>query len=327
MEKRVITIKSYPQVLVDRIPLPTWSVWFIIWSGVFIIDYWLSSDVQTHSHFTELGIIAFFFSLCVNLAVSNQILNGLYYDLKLFIDLDETQLQNWYEQRLKFMYTGMWPILFSIAFVIILEISGGSLVNEINSVDNTLLIFRAAYRIAGFFLLGLCLWSILNFMRLPSEVLRFKLKPKLPNLQGVGIQAIGGAFFKVAIIGALSFALLAATIYVSPLSDNLMILGWLAFGGATIIGLFLSPLFSIHRVMVAEKRIQLVSLSSLIQSALVRINDEPSPQNLQQLKEMFQLQKHLQDLDDWPFNSKMLWQLISVLLIPLMLVLIEIFLK
>lgn len=327
MEKRVITIKSFPQVLVNWIPLPTWSVWLLIWSGVFIVDYWLSADLQYHSHFTELGIIAFFFSLCVNLAVSNQILNSLYYDLKLFIDMGEDELQGWYDQKLKFMYTGLWPILFSIAFVTILEISGGALVNKINSFDSTLLIFRASYRIAGFFLLGLCLWSIINFMRLPSEVLRFKLKPKLPNLQGVGIQAIGGAFFKVAIIGALSFALLAATIYVSPLSDNLMILGWLAFGGATIIGLFLSPLFSIHRVMVTEKRTQLVSLSSLIQSALVRINDEPSPQNLQQLKEMFELQKHLQDLDDWPFNSKMLWQLISVLLIPLMLVLIEIFLK
>lgn len=51
---------------------------------------------------------------------------------------------------------------------------------------------------------------------------------------------------------------------------------------------------------------------------------DPSSENMQRLKELFELQGHLKNMNEWPFNVNTLWQLISALLIPLLLAVLEI---
>ena len=79
--------------------------------------------------------------------------------------------------------------------------------------------------------------------------------------------------------------------------------------------------------MALEKRQQLISFSKHLEEALSKSMDDPTPENMQQLKEMFGLQTYLKNLNDWPFNITSLWQLISSLLIPLLLVILQIIFK
>lgn len=236
-------------------------------------------------------------------------------------------MRAWYEEKLGLMFSGIAPLVFAGILAIAVEITAGHLVDVFNSFNETVLVFRKAYRVLGFFLLGLCLWSAFRFMLLPGQILRLKLKTRLPNLAGVGIQAIGQVFFRVATVAAVSFVILGITVFVSPLSSNLAVMVWLCFGAVCIVGLFLTPLAGIHQVMAREKRAQLITLSGHIERALSVSMENPTPNNLQALKEILELQRHIQDMNDWPFNTKMVWRLISVLLIPLLLVVLQIAFK
>ncbi|MEJ0054290.1 MAG: hypothetical protein WDN75_00725 [Bacteroidota bacterium] len=54
---------------------------------------------------------------------------------------------------------------------------------------------------------------------------------------------------------------------------------------------------------------------------------EPTSENIEKLKLMVELQLYLKGLNDWPFNMTAMWQLISALLIPLLLVILQIVFK
>jgi hypothetical protein len=51
----------------------------------------------------------------------------------------------------------------------------------------------------------------------------------------------------------------------------------------------------------------------------------PTPENMQRLKDYLELQQHLKNMNEWPFNVSTLWQLITALFIPVILALLEIF--
>lgn len=308
--------------------MPFWISWILIWTIIFSIDLYLSlGNVQAHSHFTELGVAAFCASVGINVGLSTKIMINLYQDLILFIDSKDQNLETWYTSKLKWMYEGAWPILAVVTFSILVELTAGQVINSYNQASESILYFRTGYRMFGFFLLGLSLWSIINFMRLPAQLLLFKFKLRLSNLSGIGLQALGNAFLKIALMGIGSFIILIFTIMVSPVHENAAILVWVALGGILIFSLFLFPQLGIHRIMAVEKRQQLISFSNHLEEALARSMKEPTSENMQKLKEMFDLQQYLKSLNDWPFNANAMWQLISALLIPLMLVILQIMFK
>jgi hypothetical protein len=96
-------------------------------------------------------------------------------------------------------------------------------------------------------------------------------------------------------------------------------------GTVSIFGFFLLPQIGIHNIMAHEKQQRLLSFANHLEDSLERSLKEPTPANLQHLKELFDLQAHLKNMNEWPFNVNTLWQLITALLIPLTLGLIEVF--
>jgi hypothetical protein len=225
------------------------------------------------------------------------------------------------------IFQGHRPIIAGIAFALVVELTVGSTINSLNQFTEFLLYFRMSYRLLGFFFLGLSLWSLANVLMLPSKLLRFKFKPRLSNLSGIGLQALGSAFLKMSLITIVCFIFLVFTILVSPLTSNIIILIWVGIGSVLILCFFLVPQLGIHRIMAVEKRQQLISFSKHLEEALSKSMNEPTSENMQRLKEMFELQAYLKSLNDWPFDTSTLWQLISALLIPLLLVILQIFFK
>lgn len=123
----------------------------------------------------------------------------------------------------------------------------------------------------------------------------------------------------------LTFIPLVGAAVLSPLLQDASVVVWLGVGAATIFGFFLFPQIGIHRIMSNEKQQRLVSFSNHLEEALETSLKEPSAENMQRLRELFELQRHLKEMHEWPFNVQMLWQLITALLIPLALAALEIF--
>jgi len=321
------SIKSYPERIVGKLPFPFWLSWCFFWIFIFATDLYFSTGSSGHSHLTELGVTLFCAAVCISVGLSSLIMGNLYPDIALFIDADAHELENWYIKKLQWIFQGYWPIIAGISFAVIVEFTVGSLINSLNQSSELVLYFRMMYRLLGFFFLGLSLWSLANVLMLPSQLLRFKFKPRLSNLSGIGLQALGSAFLKMSLITIVCFIFLVFTILVSPLTGNVIILIWVGIGSVLIFCFFLMPQLGIHRIMAFEKRQQLISFSNHLEAALSKSMEEPTSENMQRLKEMFELQTYLKNLNDWPFNMTAFWQLISALLIPLLLVILQIIFK
>jgi hypothetical protein len=111
----------------------------------------------------------------------------------------------------------------------------------------------------------------------------------------------------------------------SPLMEDLTILVWLGAGTLAIFGFFLLPQIGIHRIMAYEKQQRLLSFSAHLEDAMERSLKDPTAENMQRLKDYFELQEHLKNMHEWPFNVSTLWQLITALFIPVILAILEIF--
>ncbi len=325
-EPTPLSIKSYPARLVDKIPLPYWMSLLILWEIIFLADYIYSFNIPGgHHHIAAFGTISLFFaSICINVVYCSKVLVNLYPDLALFIDHDQHELRSWYEQKLKWCYQGVWPLLAGILFALLEDFTIGDLARSFTPDDSILQNLRSGYRIVGFFFVGMSLWALVNVLIIPMQLIQFRVRIRLNQLSGRGLQALGASFFKMSIAITSSFVLIIMTTILAGQGNNFTVLLWEGLGAILIFCFFLLPQIGIHRIMSNEKEQRILSFSHHLEQALEKSLDDPSSENMQRLKELFELQEHLKNMNEWPFNINTLWQLITALLIPLLLALLEI---
>lgn len=324
MKSLVTPVQSYPERLGRVSPLPYWLVMLIFWMAVFAVDFQLSAKDQHYSHYTELGITFFYASIGIALGLTCRIMNNLYKDILLFVDAKEEEIGAWYFSKLRLAYTGWAPWAAGLLFALVVELTAGHQVDAYSQANEGLLYFRMVYRFTGFVLLGMSMWALMNMLFLPSGLARFPFKSGLSTLSGFGFFSLGNAFVKMSLITIACFFVLVCTIMVSPLAGDPIVLIWVLAGSVLIFCFFLLPLISIHRIMTKEKREQFIFFSGQLDAAFTDTRKNPSLENLAKVKEMLELHQHLKNLNDWPFNTAALWQLISVLLIPLLMVVLQI---
>jgi hypothetical protein len=318
---------SLPERSVRKIPLPYWLIMILIWESIFLIDYLLGfSYPNGHDHIAEFGCLVLFFALvCMTIIYCSKVLTRLFTDMRLFIDHNETELYEWYHRKLKASYEGIAPVIFGIIFTILVNFTVGSTINQFTPSGTALHYLRQGYEYAGFFFLGLGIWALVNVLLIPVFLTRFKIKVSVNQISGRGLQALGSAYFKMSLAITVTFTPLVVAAIISPLMEDLSILIWLGIGTLAIFGFFLLPQIGIHRIMAFEKQQRLLSFAIHLEDAMERSLKEPTPENMQRLKDYFELQQHLKNMNDWPFNVSTMWQLVTALFIPVILALLEIF--
>ena len=321
------SIKSYPERLVRWIPLPYWLSLVLLWEGIFLIDYILGLSVPgAHDHLIEYGCLVFFFAMVsVTLVYCSKVLVRLFEDIQLFIEDDATELHNWYKKRLVLSYQGFISLIFAGLFTVAVNATVGDAIRQFTPEGTTIYYLRLAYEYVGFFFLGLGIWALVNVLFIPIGLTKYKIRVSVNQISGRGLQALGAAYFKMSLAITFTFVPLVVAAIISPLITDLSILIWLCMGTLSIFGFFLLPQIGVHNIMAHEKQQRLLSFSNHLETSLERSLKEPTPENLQHLKELFELQAHLKSMNEWPFNVNTLWQLITALLIPLTLGMIEVF--
>jgi hypothetical protein len=320
-------IKSYPEKLVRWISLPYWLTLILLWESVFLADYIIGQSTSSgDNHIIEFGCLIFFFALvCITIIYCSRVLMKLYGDVKLFIDHDESELRTWYLKRLRVSYEGVWPLISALLFTIGVNLTAGRSINQFNISGSGLYYFRMGYEYVGFFFLGMGIWALLNVVLIPIALTQFKIKVSVNQISGRGLQALGAAYFRMSLAITLTFVPLVVAAIMSPLMEDLTILVWLGAGTLAIFGFFLLPQIGIHRIMAYEKQQRLLSFSAHLEDAMERSLKDPTAENMQRLKDYFELQEHLKNMHEWPFNVSTLWQLITALFIPVILAILEIF--
>jgi hypothetical protein len=322
-------VRSYPEKLTRWIPLPYWLTLILLWEGIYLADYLIGlSTPRAHEHNVEYGLLILFFALvCVIVVFCSKVLVKLYDDVRLFIDHDEDKLGIWYSKKLKTSYEGVLPLVFALLFTVAVNFTVGSTIRQFTPHGTLIYNLRMVYEYVGFFFLGLGIWALINVIFIPIGLTEFRVRVSVNQISGRGLQALGSSYFKMSLAITLAFVPLIVAAIISPLMADLSVLIWLGAGTIAIFGFFLLPQIGIHRIMAFEKQQRLLSFSNHLEDAMEKSLREPTSENMQRLKELFELQAHLKGMHEWPFNVNTVWQLITALLIPIILALAEIFFK
>lgn len=322
-------ITSYPEKIVRFIPLPAWLSTIILWEFIFLIDYFVANSVQGSSSATFLFgfIILFFISINVNAITCSKELVKLLPHLHSFIDVPAETLEDWYYRQLEDCYMGWKPLASGLLIATAAGVTLDPLMREVVPESDVLYFYRHAYHSVGYFFLGIALWALVRAATVPIEMAKFKIKVSSYQVRGSGLQALGRAYFRMALYLATSFFVMVGIAIFSPFTASMIVLAWLAVGAITIFLFFVVPQMGIHKIMAEVKYKKLDAFSTHLDNALDQSIENPSPENMQRLKELFELQQHLKGINEWPFELSMVWQLITALIIPLGMAAVEIFFK
>ncbi len=324
-----ILVMSYPEKLIRFVPLPPWLAWVIFWQILFLIDYLLTWSIADGSAYSGVFacIILFFSSLSVIMIYCSRILERLFPHLTQFIEGDKKSLFSWYSRKLTLCYEGIWPLISGLVVTVLVIISIFPLIDQLTPDVTSILYYRLAYLSLGFFFMGAALWAQIQVTYMPIELTRMKLKVSINQFAGNGLQALGSSYLKMSMAISVSFILIVLTAIAAPFENNMIVLIWLVLAAVLIFSFFLLPQVGVHRVMASEKTNRMASFMDHLEATMDSTLKDPSAENIQRLKELFELQNHLKAMNEWPFDLNSIWQLVTALIIPIILAAIEILSK
>lgn len=319
-------VKSYPERLTGYIPLPYWLSMLLIWEIIFLADYLVSFSLPNgHDNIQVFGLITLFFaSLCIGTIYCSHVFHRLYPHLLLFIDEPADRVFPFYHEALRKCYAGIWPLLAGGVCALVAFLSFQNFIIALSPDDGTIITLRMVYVSAGFFYLGVALWALVMAIRIPMMFTKFKIKVSTHQFAGNGLQALGNSFFKMSFSVAITFFVIVMAVIASPYAKDLVVLIWLGLAALLIFSFFIFPQMGIHQIMAHEKNHRMQAFSSHLEEAMEKSLNNPSSENMQRLKELFELQQHLKSMNEWPFDVNSVWQLVSALIIPLALAALEI---
>ena len=174
------------------------------------------------------------------------------------------------------------------------------------------------------FLGGSMFWTMIGIAKMTSSLgSSVKIRASIFDSQTSTLKIASGIIWRVAITAAVVYLLgvsmypicgvnLAGTIYV-------IVIGF----GAFIFIYFIAPQVNIHNTLLELKRDRLRVLVVQIDKTFDRVADDPTLDNIGQLRDLFNLQKTLNGKAAWAFGTKELLSLLGSVLIPLIVIVIN----
>ena len=322
-----ITIISWPQRVLNRLPFPHGLAWIVLWQIIYVMDYLLTwrlggADTGTGSA-VFAGLCLFFSCLCAALIYCTRVLERLYPQFIPVISIDALEFRQWFIGRMYFSYRGFLPLISGLTVASAALYTMQVYIIQLTPADPLLLGLRFGYTAVGFFICGVSLWALVTLTVLPVGMTRLGIKVSVNPYGDVGLRALGGAYLRMSLAISVCFMAAVGTAVLAPLENNPVVLAWLGLAALLIFGFFLLPQVGIHRVMAQEKSARLAGFSRHLDEAMEKTLSDPSPENMNRLRELFEVHNHLKAMNEWPFDLTSVWQLLTALVIPILLALAE----
>lgn len=213
-------------------------------------------------------------------------------------------------------------IIFAIVFIIFVHISGIDYHTISFSSSISDIIFKIGYYFAvyiegvGVYIGIMTAWTIHKIEKLPLQV----------NALFSDFHAIGMLYSKFTIYAASAYVMWGIFhMIVPPQFSSLELILWFSSFAILLFIYFILPQVSIHRMMTSTKKEKIEMFSSQMNAALEEPFRFPNKENVSYLKDMLSVQNQLNQMCDWPFGIYEILQIVLILIIPLIVVLLEIF--
>ena len=135
----------------------------------------------------------------------------------------------------------------------------------------------------------------------------------------MSIKALGIMFFRLTLATVGCYIVVLVVLVLSPFAKSLTGFIWSGITGVAILLGFVMLQMGINRLMVKSKLEDMRIVSYHIEDVMNKALEKPTSENLAQLKDLYEIQKRVNDMSEWPFNWKALWQLMTAVFVPLLL--------
>ena len=314
------------QMLV-RLPFPL--PWILIAGVLFLMGYAVTLFSGDNSDTVRL--------VAIECALIAAIANSVVFFEKLLDDVADTfpALLDEEEDRAKEWISRWYQCIFWSKKNVVMGLALGSLC-VLCGASSSAAVFGSvagkAYSYFITFLIGLLggsmFWTMLGVARLTSSLGRdVRIKPSIFDSRTSVLRTASSVLWKVSLTASLVYLLGVSIYYFCSLQIDASILAIVLIFGTFIILYFILPQINIHKTLVTIKRTRLKVLVQQIDHTFDNVAAEPTPENINQLRDLFHLQDIVNGKRSWSFGIGELLMLIGSVLIPLLLFVIEHFMR
>lgn len=307
-----------------RIPFPL--PWMLIAGVVFLIGYFFV--IFFGDNLNAIGLLAIESALIAAIANSVVLFEKLLDDVAdafpILLDEKEEEVNEWLSRWYKNIFWSNSNVLMGLIL--------GILCGAHNFAQPFETIVGRAYAYIILFLVaflgGSMFWTMLGIARLTSSLGKdVKIKLSIFDSKSSAFRAASSVLWKVSITASLVYMLALSIYYFGLIECNAQILVIVLIFGMFIILYFIIPQINIHKTLMSIKRSKIEALVKQIDHTFNNVAAQPNPQNINQLRDLFQLQRIVNGKKSWSFGTAELLMLTGSVLVPLLLFAIGYFLR
>lgn len=173
---------------------------------------------------------------------------------------------------------------------------------------------------------GGILYSLVTIIIMLDDLAKTNaLKVSIYQHHLTSIKAIGSLMTKISITALLLYFL--GISYSMACEQTMITAITTAIFGVIILLLFILPQLKVHNIMSRVKQKRLIVFSMHLEKSLHDVTINPSEGNISQVRELFAIQNSLNEMNEWPFDTKMLITVLTGIAVPILLVLLQVICK
>lgn len=166
-------------------------------------------------------------------------------------------------------------------------------------------------------------WIMFGFAQLSASLGNdVRIRPSIFDTSTSSVRASSSVLWKISLTGALIYILALSVYYFFSAALNTINMIMVVTAGLGVVLYFIVPQMNIHKTLRKLKQDRLDLLVAQIDSSFDQVAMNPNPTNLNQLKELFNLQRVVDSKKSWSFGTGELIALIGLVVVPLLLFLL-----
>jgi hypothetical protein len=279
----------------------------------------------------SLAYVGVFFILSFLIALESIIVFWAHKKIKSFqdtlleiVELPPAEIKEWFERQELRIFHDKRLILPGFAMILIAHALGLDN-NGISYQSAVLNILIYGYYYLSVFIVGIGLYIVIMTGLMVHQI--GKLPLDITIIISKKIQSIGVIYSKFTICAACVYITWGVFHMLTPTQfSSFRMISWYVFFGLLLIFYFVLPQYGIHRMIIETKKQKVNTFSSKLRAVAEKAFANPVKENVSCLRSMFDIQRQLDEMSEWPFGSYEVVHISLIVVIPLVVVLLEILL-
>jgi hypothetical protein len=324
--KEIRLIASLPERVISGIKAPYPLIWILAGQLLFFAMYAVQKLLGEETHLGYQFMLSLLFVNCtIGVIWCSRQFERFLYSLCCFLDLDcsKDKITSWYKERLRDIFENRQMLAWGIGLALLMVVTLSRLGLLYNSLAAK--VMYLVFWIVVCFFGGTVIFSGIRSAVFVVKLSKLPIRISIHQHPLTSIKALGDLYFKMALYWIVTYCIALLVARLSPYGFQGTVLLWVVPVGLFVLVWFVLPQIEVHRLMFEAKQLRIRALSSHLETALTEASVNPTPQSIARLKDLFELQQHLNSMSEWPFNTRMILTILTAIVIPMIVLIIELF--